>query len=408
MNILNILWGLFGILAIFGVGFLFSNNRKKISIRVILSILVFEIVFAWFVLYTTVGVAILGTMTDFANTIISYGIEGIRFVFGGLYTEQSGINFIVAFDVLPMIVFFGAFIAVLQYLKIMPMIFKYLGGLFSKLFGTSKRESVVAAANIFLAQTESPLVVKPYLDKMTRSEIFSIMTCGLASVAGTMLAAYALLGVELNYLLTASFMAAPSGLIMAKLFHPETEVIEEDEEVTVSADEKSSNIIEAASNGAINGMNIALIVGATLIAFVALIYMLNGFIGAISGLFGFETSLQQILGYIISPLTFAIGVPWDEAIMAGSLIGEKLVLTEFIAYTNLTAMIDSFTDKTAMLMTFALCGFANFTSMATLSSTLSSLNPRRRSLFAKLSLRSVFAGALASMLSAAIAGMFFS
>ncbi len=407
MSILNIFWGLFGILVICGISILFSNNRRKISLRLVLSALAFEIIFAWFVLSTKIGTVVLKAITDFVNVIIDFGQEGIDFVFGGLYTEESGISFVVAFNVLPMIIFFASLIAVLYYLNIMPLIFKYVGGLFSKMFKTTKRESVVAAANIFLGQTESPLVVKPHLSKMSGSEIFAVMTCGLASVAGTMLASYALLGVELKYLLAASFMAAPSGLIIAKLFYPETENVLEEEEIEIENEDESANIIEAASTGAANGLQIALIVGATLVAFVALIYMVNGFIGFAGGLIGIETSLQQILGYIIAPVAFAIGIPWDEAILAGSLIGEKLVLTEFIAFSNFIGGIDQFSAKTEVIVTFALCGFANFTSMATLSSTLSSLNPERKSLFTKLSLKSVFAGTLASMLSASIAGMFF-
>lgn len=407
MSFINIVWGLFGILIVCGLAFIFSNNKKKVSLRLVLIALAFEIVFAWFVLSTKIGSTILMGISDFVNVIIGYADEGIDFVFGGLYTEESGIQFIVAFNVLPMIIFFASLIAILYHLKIMKFIFKYVGGLFSFLFKTTKRESVVAAANIFVGQTESPLVVKPHLPKMSGSEIFAVMTCGLASIAGTMLASYALLGVELQYLLVASFMAAPSGLIIAKIFYPETEDIKEDTDLQLADEEGASNVIEAASTGARNGLQIALIVGATLIAFVALIYMVNGFIGFATGLFGFETSLQQILGFIIAPLAFAIGIPWSEAVMAGSLIGEKLVLTEFIAYINLMDSTAQFSDKSVMVITFALCGFANFSSMATLASTLTSLDPKRQSLFAKLSLKSVFAGALASMLSAAIAGMFF-
>ncbi|MGM8366032.1 NupC/NupG family nucleoside CNT transporter [Virgibacillus sp. W0181] len=407
MSLINVIWGLFGVVVICGLAFVFSKNKRKVSPRLIGSALLFEILFAWFVLSTKIGTTILKGISDFVNVIIGYANEGIDFVFGGLYTEESGISFVVAFNVLPMIIFFASLIAILYYLNIMPLIFKYVGGLFSKLFTSTKRESVVAAANIFLGQTESPLVVKPYLPRMTVSEIFAVMTVGLASVAGTMLAAYSLLGVKLEYLLVASFMAAPSGLIIAKLFHPETEKVEEDESIEISKENESSNVIDAASKGAGNGLQIALIVGATLIAFVALIYMVNGFIGYVSGWFGFETSLQQLLGYIISPLAFAIGIPWQDAVFAGSLLGEKIVLTEFIAFINFVDGIDQLSAKSQMIITFALCGFANFTSMATLSSTLSSLNPERRPLFMKLSFKSVIAGALASMLSGSIAGMFF-
>ncbi|GAA0433941.1 NupC/NupG family nucleoside CNT transporter [Lentibacillus halophilus] len=407
MSFTNIIWGLFGVLVICGIAYLFSNNRKKVHFRLILSALAFEIVFAWFVLSTGIGQTILQQITDVVNAIINYGEEGIDFVFGGLYTEESGISFVVAFNVLPMIIFFASLVAIAYYLKIMPLIFKYVGGLFSKLFRSSKRESVVASANIFLGQTESPLVVKPHLHKMTVSEVFSVMTCGLASVAGTMLASYALLGVELQYLLPATFMAAPSGLIIAKLFHPEVEEVHENKEIEITNDDDASNIIDAASKGAGNGLQIALIVGATLVAFVALIYMVNGFIGYLGGLVGVDTTIQEILGYIISPLAFAIGIPWDQAVAAASLIGEKLVLTEFIAFTNFMDSAKQFSDKSAMIITFALCGFANFSSMATMANTLSTINPKRQGLFMKLSLKSLFAGALASMLSATIAGMFF-
>ncbi|MUV36971.1 Sodium/nucleoside cotransporter [Lentibacillus sp. JNUCC-1] len=242
---------------------------------------------------------------------------------------------------------------------------------------------------------------------MTVSEIFAVMTCGLASVAGTMLASYALLGVKLEYLLPAAFMAAPSGLIIAKLFYPETEKVTEEAEIEISNDTESSNVIDAASKGAANGLQIALIVGATLVAFVAIIYMINGLIGYVSGWFGFETSLQQMLGYVIAPFAFAIGIPWDEAIMAGSLIGEKLVLTEFIAFINFTEGIGQFSEKSAMIITFALCGFANFASMATMANTLSTIDSKRQKLYMKLSMKSLLGGALASMLSASIAGMFF-
>ncbi|MGM8212440.1 NupC/NupG family nucleoside CNT transporter [Virgibacillus sp. W0430] len=407
MNLINVLWGLFGVLVICGIAFIFSSDKRKVSPRLIGSALLFEIVFAWFVLNSKIGTIILKAISDFVNVIISYANEGINFVFGGLYTEESGITFVVAFNVLPMIIFFASLIAILYYLNVMPFIFKYVGGFFSKIFTSTKRESVVAAANIFLGQTESPLVVRPYLSRMSVSEIFAVMTVGLASVAGTMLAAYSLLGVKLEYLLVASFMAAPSGLIIAKLFHPETEDVKEDEHIEISKENDASNVIDAASKGAGNGLQIALIVGATLVAFVAIIYMVNGFIGYVSGWFGVETSLQQLLGYVIAPLAFAIGIPWQDAVFAGSLLGEKIVLTEFIAYINFVNGLDQVSAKTEMIITFALCGFANFTSMATLSSTLSSLNPERRPLFMKLSFKSVIAGALASMLSGSIAGMFF-
>ena len=288
----------------------------------------------------------------------------------------------------------------------MQWVIKLLGGGLSKLLGTSRPESISAAANIFVGQTEAPLVVRPFLPNMTKSELFAVMTGGLASIAGSVLAGYALLGVPLEYLLAASFMAAPAGLIMAKMMIPETETSAiTDFEMT--KDQDATNVIDAAARGASDGLKLALNVGAMLLAFIALIAMLNGLLGFIGRLFGHSSlSLESILGFIFSPLAFAIGVPWSEALTAGSFIGQKLVLNEFVAYASFTEVMDTLSPKTVIVISFALCGFANLSSLAILLGGLGEMAPSRRPDIARLGVRAVAAGMLASLLSASIAGMF--
>ncbi|WP_257352135.1 NupC/NupG family nucleoside CNT transporter [Pseudalkalibacillus decolorationis] len=406
MDILNVLWGLLGVVVILGIGFLFSNNKKKIKLRPIVGGLVIQILFAFIVLESEIGKQVFNIFADFANAIIGYGEKGIEFLFGGLYTEESNITFVVAFNVLPQIIFFASLISILYYLGIIQVVIKYLGGGMAKLFGTSKEESTSAAANIFVGHTEAPLVIRPFLSKMTNSELFAVMTGGLASVAGTMLAAYASLGIPMDYLLAAMFMAAPSGLVMAKLFHPETETLTSNTEIEFDKSE-NENLIDVAAEGATNGVKLAIRVGAILITFVALIALVNGFIGYVGGWFGLELSLEKIFGFLLAPLAFAIGVPWSEAGLVGSFIGQKIVLTEFLAYIDFSNYMDTLSEKTIAIVSFALCGFANFSSMGSLIGVVGGIAPNRKKMISKLAFRSVIAGALASLLNASIAGMFF-
>ncbi|MCA1056678.1 NupC/NupG family nucleoside CNT transporter [Rossellomorea aquimaris] len=401
------LWGIVGIVVVLGIAFLFSSNKKKINFRTVLGGLAIQLLFAFLVLKTPWGQNGLEALTMGVNQIINYSNEGINFLFGGLYTKESNIAFVFALNVLPVVIFFSALISVLYYLKIMQFFIKILGGALSKLLGTRKAESMSAAANIFVGQTEAPLVVRPYLSKMTESELFAVMTGGLASVAGSVLIGYSLLGVPLEYLLAASFMAAPAGLVMAKLFVPETDDKPEPAEFDMEADTESTNVIDAAANGASVGLQLALNIGAMLLAFIALVALINGILGGIGGLFGAENlSLELILGYLFSPLAFAIGVPWNEAVMAGNFIGQKLVLNEFVAYSAFAPEIGSLSDKTVAIISFALCGFANISSLGILLGGLGNLAPNRRGDIARLGIKAVIAGALASLLSAAIAGMF--
>ena len=402
---MNIVWGIFGMIVVLGIAFLFSAGKKSINYRTIIAGLAIQVTFAFIVLKWEAGKVGLVWFSDKVQNVIDYASEGIGFLFGpAADTEKFG--FVFAFQVLTIIIFFSALISALYYLGIMQLVIRLLGGGLSKLLGTSKAESVSAAANIFVGQTEAPLVIRPFLPTMTKSELFAVMTGGLASVAGSVLAGYALLGVPLEYLIAASFMAAPAGLVMAKIFIPETEE-STFTEFKMEKDQESVNVIDAAARGAGDGLKLALNIGAMLLAFIALIAMFNGMLGGIGSWFGFESlTLEGILGVLFAPLAFAIGVPWSEALIAGSFIGQKLVVNEFVAYLAFVPEMASLSPKTVIIVSFALCGFANLSSLAILIGGLGALAPSRRPDIARLGMRAVAAGMLASLLSAAIAGMF--
>lgn len=405
---MNLLWGLLGIVVVLGIAFLLSSNKKAISPRTILVGLAIQLTFAFVVLKWETGKEWLMNFTKLVQSVIDYAGEGVIFLFGPLgdANNAEGVGMVFAFQVLTIIIFFSSLIAVLYYLGIMQWVIKLLGGGLSKLLGTSRPESISAAANIFVGQTEAPLVVRPFLPNMTKSELFAVMTGGLASIAGSVLAGYALLGVPLEYLLAASFMAAPAGLIMAKMMIPETEA-SAITDFEMSKDQDATNVIDAAARGASDGLKLALNVGAMLLAFIALIALINGILGGIGGWFGHgDLSLESILGFVFSPLAFAIGVPWSEALTAGSFIGQKLVLNEFVAYASFTEVMDTLSPKTVIVISFALCGFANLSSLAILLGGLGEMAPSRRPDIARLGVRAVAAGMLASLLSASIAGMF--
>lgn len=402
---MNILWGIGGIFAILALGFVFSSARASVKWRTIIAGLSVQLIFAFIVLKWEKGREALVAFSDAIQNLIGYANEGISFVFGGLVNNEN-VGFVFAINVLTVIIFFSALISVLYYLGVMQIVIRIIGGFLSKVLGTSQAESVNAAANIFVGQTEAPLVIRPFLAKMTKSELFAVMTGGLASVSGSVLVGYSLLGVPLEYLIAASFMAAPAGLIMAKLLIPETEEVDRSN-FKMGKDAQSANVIDAAARGAGDGLQLALNVGAMLLAFIALIALLNGLLGFVAGLFHLEgVTIEMLLGYAFAPIAFIIGVPWDEAVKAGSFIGQKIVLNEFVAYSNFAPEIPTLSDKTAMIISFALCGFANLSSMAILIGGLGSMAPERRPIIAKLAFKAVVAGTLASLLSAAIAGMF--
>ncbi|KGJ98421.1 NupC/NupG family nucleoside CNT transporter [Thalassotalea sp. ND16A] len=407
--------GVVGILLILGVAYLASSHKKSINWRTVGGAFTIQAFFAALVLYSSAGRAALEWISTKVQNVIDYSGDGIAFLFGNLGNAASftegGIGFVFAIRVLPVIVFFSSLIAVLYYLGIMDKIIKFLGGGLAKLLKTSDPESLSATANIFVGQTEAPLVVRPFLPTMTRSELFAVMVGGLASVAGAVLAGYALLGVELKYLIAASFMAAPGGLLMAKFIMPETEEPKNAlEQVPDEGQEKDAvNVIDAAAEGASKGMMLALNVGAMLMAFVALIALLNGLIGGIGEMVGVEgLTLQMILGYLFQPIAYMLGVPWEEAFQAGSFLGQKLILNEFVAYADFIPLKDQLSAGTQAIVTFALCGFANLSSIAILLGGIGSLAPSRRHDIAQLGMKAVFAATLANLMSAAIAGVFIS
>lgn len=404
-NLMDYVWGIIGILVIVGIAIALSSNRKAVQWRIILSGLALQLIFAFIVLKWEFGREKLMQLSNAVQSLVGYANEGVVFVFGGL-ADADKVGFVFAMSVLTIIIFFSSLISVLYYLGIMQFVIKIIGGFLSKVLGTTKAESVNAAANIFVGQTEAPLVIRPFLNKMTKSQMFAVMTGGLASVSGSVLIGYSLLGVPLEYLLAASFMAAPAGLVMAKLMIPETEEVNE-ADFKLERNSEASNVIDAAAMGASDGLKLAVNVGAMLLCFIALIALLNGLLGGVTGWFGFDNvTLEGLLGYVFAPLAFVIGVPWDEAVRAGTFIGQKLILNEFVAYTNFGPVISEFSDKTAIIISFALCGFANLSSMGILIGGLGGMAPAKRSMIASLAVKSVIAGTLASLLSAAIAGMF--
>ncbi|MFZ7236373.1 NupC/NupG family nucleoside CNT transporter [Avibacterium gallinarum] len=407
---MDLIISIVGVFVLLGIGLLFSNNRKAINFRTIFGALAIQIGFAALILYVPAGRNALLSTAEGVSKVINYGNEGIAFLFGNL-ADPSNVGFIFAFKVLPIIVFFSALISVLYYIGVMQWVIKIIGGGLQKALGTSKAESMSAAANIFVGQTEAPLVVKPFISRMTESELFTVIVGGTASIAGSVLAGYAGMGVPLTYLIAASFMAAPAGLLFAKLMYPQTEKFSDTLEENVKT-EKPNNIVEALANGAASGVTLAINVGGMLIAFIASIALLNGLIGGISGWFGYgDLTLQSLLGYLFQPIAFIIGVPWQDAEIAGQMIGMKLAVNEFVGYLEFAQYLQpdaavQLSDKTKAIITFALCGFANFSAIAVLIGGIGSMAPTRRSDIARLGLKAVIAGTLANLMSATIAGFF--
>ena len=415
---MSLFMSLVGMVVLLAIAVLLSDNRKAINLRTVGGAFAIQFLLGAFVLYVPVGRDVLYGMSQAVANVIGYGNDGINFLFGGLTSDKmfelfGGGGFVFALRVLPVIVFFSALISVLYYLGVMQVVINALGGGLQKALGTSRAESMSATANIFVGQTEAPLVIRPFVPKMTQSELFAVMCGGLASVAGGVLAGYASMGVPLEYLIAASFMAAPGGLLFAKIIKPETEEpIEQLAGDEAQGDDKPANVIDAAAAGASSGMQLALNVGAMLLAFIGLIALINGMLGGIGGWFGMpELKLELILGYVFSPLAFLIGVPWEEATIAGSFIGQKLVVNEFVAYLNFAPYLGEaaevvLSDKTKAIISFALCGFANLSSVAILLGGLGGLAPSRRHEIARFGMKAVAAGTLSNLMSATIAGLF--
>lgn len=413
---MQIIMALVGVAALILIAVIFSSDRKAIRLRTVGGAFALQAAIGAFVILTSSGAGILQTISNGVQAVIDSANAGIAFLFGGLVSDKmfevfGGGGFVFAFKVLPIIIFFASLMAALYYMGVMQLVIKIFGGALQKMLGTSRTESMSAAANVFVGQTEAPLVVKPYIRKMTQSELFAVMSGGLASVAGAVLAGYASLGIDLNYLVAASFMAAPGGLLMAKLLVPETEtphdhtqdVSEEDE----FKEDHPVNVIDAAALGASSGLMLAANVGGMLIAFIALIALINIIFGAVGGIFGYgDLTLQQILGYLFSPIAYLIGIPWEEAVKAGSFLGQKLVVNEFVAYIDFVAVKESMSEHSQAIITVALCGFANLSSMAILLGGLGVMAPSRRPDIARLGLKAVMAGTLSNFMSATLVGLF--
>ncbi|NQV86099.1 MAG: NupC/NupG family nucleoside CNT transporter [Woeseiaceae bacterium] len=398
--------GLAGIAVILGIAFAFSSNRKGINLRIVGAAFVLQAAVAVFVLYFDAGRAVIDSLSTGVLAVIGYSRVGINMVFGPL-ADVDKIGFSFAVNILPIIIFFSALMAVMYHLRVMEWVVKLVGGALHKIIGTGAVESMNAAANIFVGQTEAPLAIKPYLKHLTEAQMFAVMVSGLASIAGTVLAGYVLMGAELKYLLAASFMAAPGGLLMAKMLMPDDEVVPAGgHEKLVMEPSHHKNVILAAASGTTDGLRLAANIGAMLIAFVALIALFNGLVGGLFALFGIEgITLQLILGKIFQPLMYLLSVPWAEAEAAGALFGEKLILNEFVAFSHLNEYLAGMSPRTFAISTFMLCGFANLSSIAILLGGLGVLVPEKRDLIGRFGLKAVLAGSLSNLMSAALAGL---
>ena len=436
--------GIAGIVVILALALALSTDRRAIRPRVVASAFALQVGIAVLVLYVDWGKRVLSAMSGGVSSLLGYAKAGVDFLFGPLAAPEIGGNSF-AIAALPVIIFFASLVSILYYLGVMQLIVRWLGGAIEKVIGVSKVESLCAAANVFVGQSESPLVIRPYLAGLTPPQLFTVMTSGMAGVAGTILAAYASMGIRIDYLLAASFMAAPGGILMAKIIMPDRSMPPEgelplgdlpdaDAEIRLSEarisgqgpaallpeggtpgepmpqathdEERPANLIMAAAQGAQTGVRLAVAVGAMVLAFVALVALANGLLGALGGVFGMPgLSFQQLLGYVFAPVMFLINVPWDEALRAGGLFGEKIVLNEFVAYIDLGKQAAALSPRTVAIVTFALCGFANFSSIAIQMAVTGNLAPNQRPMIAKLGIRALLAGSLANLMSAALAGL---
>lgn len=407
---MQILLSLGGMALILLIAFVLSSNRRAIRPRVVLSAFALQAGLAALVLYVPWGNQVLQAAASGVSNLLGYANEGTRFLFGALASDPLGQNF--AIQALPVIIFFAAFISILYHLGLMQYVIRWIGGGLQKITGISKVESLCAASNIFVGQSESPLVIRPYLASLTPAQLFCVMSVGMAGVAGTILAAYASMGIRIDYLLAAAFMSAPGGILMAKMIMPDDPDAPANDDPSVAADmhdeEKPANLIMAAAQGAQTGVKLAVAVGAMVLAFVALVALANGLLGGLGNLVGLkDLSFQGILGEVFAPVMYLLGVPWNEASAAGGLFGTKVVLNEFVAFIDLGAMKD-LSPTSVAIVTFALCGFANFSSIAIQMAVTGGLAPNQRPMIAKLGLKALAAGSLSNLMSAALAGLFLS
>lgn len=413
---MDLLRSLFGIGILLLIAFVFSNNRKKISLRTVGAALLLQVILGAVMLYIPAGKWLVNSIAAGVNKVISYSDAGSSFIFGGLVGPKmnvlfDGAGFVFAFHVLPAIIFITSLISILYYIGVMGWVINILGYVFQKMMCVSKVEAFAAVTTIFLGQNELPAVLKPFISKMNRNELFTVICSGMASIAGSMLVGHAGLGVPIEYLLAASLMAIPGGILFARMLSPATEASQVEFSQMSFSDKRPASVIEAAASGAMLGLKIAVGVATVVMAFVALIALINGIVGGVGGLFGWSgVSLESLLGYIFSPLAYIMGVSWDNSALAGGLIGQKLAINEFVAYVNFSPYLKDaagvLDPKTIAVISFALCGFANFGSIAVVVGAFSAVAPERASDIARLGLRALLAATLSNLMSATIAGLF--
>ncbi|MCW2380734.1 MULTISPECIES: NupC/NupG family nucleoside CNT transporter [unclassified Sphingobium] len=407
-----ILIGLVGIVAILAIAVLLSGNRRAIRLRVVAAAFALQAGIALLVLYVPAGKAAIAAMSHGVGNLLGYAQAGTNFIFGPLARpEVGGTSFAIA--ALPVIIFFASLVSILYYLGIMQFVIRWVGGAIQKVTGISRVESLCCAANVFVGQSESPLVIRPYLASLTPAQLFTVMTSGMAGVAGTILAAYASMGIQIDYLLAAAFMAAPGGILMAKIIMPDNPDDAEIEPVILPdathEEEKPANLIMAAAQGAQTGVKLAVAVGAMVLAFVALVALANGLLGGVGNWFGYpDLSFQLLIGKLFAPVMLLLNIPWNEAQVAGGLFGTKVVLNEFVAFIELGQVQATLSPATVAITTFALCGFANFSSIAIQMAVTGSLAPNQRPMIARLGIKALIAGSLANLMSAALAGLMLS
>ena len=408
------LTGVLGILAILLFAFLFSTDRRAIRPRTVLVGLALQFVFAILVLRVSFGVRVMTVAGDAVDRLLSYSFAGSQFVFGELGAKMSKFGVVFAFQVLPIIIFIAAFFAILYYYGVMQFIIRQLAKVMMRFMGASGVESLNVAASIFMGITEAPLTIRPFLPKVTRSELMTIMTSGMAHVSGAMLGAYILLGIEARHLLAAVIMTAPGTILISKMLVPETETPLTAGAVNLNVaelEERPSNVLDAATKGTTDGLFLALNVAAMLISFLAIIALLDGVLGgthnflAAHGFRWFPGKLESILGVIFAPVAWLIGIPWHDCLAIGNLLGTRMVLNELVAYSMLTAQRAALEPRSFTIATFALCGFANIASIGIVIGGLSSLAPTRRHDLAQLGFKAMIAGTLANLMSASIVGL---
>jgi CNT family concentrative nucleoside transporter len=399
--------GLLGLLAILGFAWLCSTHKRAIKLRIVAWGLGLQFAFAVIVLKTPAS-EVLRVISGAVAAMFGYAEAGTTFVFGDLGANRPPMGFVFAFQVLPIIIFIASFFAILYYLGIMQWVVKAMAIAMQKVMGVSGAESLNVAASIFMGQTEAPLTIKPFLAGMTESELFTVMTCGMAHVSGAVMAAYVGVGhVEIRHLLTAVIMTAPATIMLAKIFIPETGIPATAGKVEINVEKTAVNVIDAAAQGAGDGLRLVLNIGAMLIAFLALIALMNGMMGWAHVHAGwFPESLQKVFGWIFAPVAWLLGVPWQDAGTIGSLLGTRLVTNEMVAFQQLGPLKGHLEAKSFTIATFALCGFANLSSIAIQIGGIGALAPNRKSDIARLGLRAVAAGSMANFMSACIAGMF--